>query len=138
MSDVAWDMRVRERYPFVSQALLLAASGQLRNMATLAGNILQRTRCPCFRDASAPCNRREPGTGCGALDGWSRMNAVLGTSDKCIASYPGDFAVALVALDAEVEIVSARGHRIRKVEGLHRLPDGNPERETVLEPGDLI
>jgi xanthine dehydrogenase YagS FAD-binding subunit len=138
MSEAADHPLVRERVPVVAEALALAASGQLRNMATLAGNILQRTRCPYFRDASAPCNRREPGTGCGALDGWSRMHAVLGTSDKCIASYPGDFAVALVALDAEVEIVSAGGHRIRKVEGLHRLPDGNPERETVLEPDDLI
>src|SRR5207248_10692213 len=100
MSDVAWDTRVRERYPMVSQSLLLAASGQIRNMATMAGNIMQRTRCWYFRDTAMPCNKREPGSGCSALTGINRIHAVLGTSDKCIATHPSDLAVALVALDA--------------------------------------
>ncbi|HKG92796.1 MAG TPA: FAD binding domain-containing protein, partial [Gemmatimonadaceae bacterium] len=98
MSDVAWDARVRERYPMVSQSLLLAASGQLRNMATIGGNVLQRTRCPYFRDTATPCNKREPGTGCSAIRGVNRMHAVLGTSQHCIAANPSDLAVALAAL----------------------------------------
>jgi xanthine dehydrogenase YagS FAD-binding subunit len=138
MSEAADHPYVRERAPALAEALNLAASGQLRNMATLAGNVLQRTRCHYFRDASMPCNRRRPGTGCGALDGHSRMHAVLGTSGKCIATYPGDLAVALVALDAEVETRSPRGHRVRKVEGLHRRPGDRPEIETVLESDELV
>src|SRR5690349_1772713 len=100
MSDTAWDARVRERYPMVSQSLLLAASGQLRNMATLGGNVLQRTRCWYFRDTASPCNKREPGSGCSALHGPNRMHAVLGGSAHCIATHPSDFAVALAALGA--------------------------------------
>jgi xanthine dehydrogenase YagS FAD-binding subunit len=138
MSEAADHPHLRERAPALAEALNLAASGQLRNMATLAGNILQRTRCHYFRDTSMPCNRREPGSGCGALDGYSRMHAVLGTSPKCIATYPGDFAVALVALDAEVETHSPRGHKVRKVEGLHRQPGDRPEIETVLEHDELV
>src|SRR3954470_10856214 len=109
MSDVAWDARVRDRYPLISQSLLLAASGQVRNMATMAGNVLQRTRCPYFRDVATPCNKREPGSGCSALNGVNRQHAVLGTSDHCIAVQPSDLAVALVALDALVQVRGRSG-----------------------------
>ena len=138
MRDVAWDARVRERYPVVSQALLLAASGQLRNMATIAGNVLQRTRCPYFRDIAMPCNKRAPGSGCSAISGINRTEAVLGTSDHCIATYPGDLAVALVALGATVTIRGADGERDMPFSSLHLLPGSHPERETTLQPGDLI
>jgi xanthine dehydrogenase YagS FAD-binding subunit len=140
MRDVAWDPRVRDRYPFVSQSLLLAASGQLRNMASIGGNVLQRTRCPYFRDTAMPCNKREPGTGCSALRGINRTEAVLGTSDHCIATYPGDLSVALAALGATVRVRAAGGGQERALafEALHVLPGSHPERETVLEPGDLI
>src|SRR3954468_14592704 len=104
MSNVAWDTRVKERFPLVSQSLLLAASGQLRNMATMGGNVLQRTRCPYFRDMAMPCNKREPGTGCSALRGFNRSHAILGTSEHCIATNPSDLAVALAALDATVRV----------------------------------
>jgi xanthine dehydrogenase YagS FAD-binding subunit len=138
MRDVAWDARVRERYPVVSQALLLAASGQLRNMATIGGNVLQRTRCPYFRDTAMPCNKRVPGTGCSAIAGINRTEAVLGTSDHCIATYPGDLAVALVALDATVTLRGASGERIIPFGSLHVLPGSHPDRETTLQPGELI
>lgn len=138
MRDVAWDARVRERYPVVSQALLLAASGQLRNMATIGGNVLQRTRCPYFRDIAMPCNKRAPGSGCSAISGINRTEAVLGTSDHCIATYPGDLAVALVALGATVTVRSAEGERDMPLSSLHLLPGSHPERETTLGPGDLI
>jgi xanthine dehydrogenase YagS FAD-binding subunit len=139
MRDVAWDARVRERYPVVSQALLVAASGQLRNMATIGGNVLQRTRCPYFRDTAMACNKREPGSGCSAITGINRTEAVLGTSDHCIATYPGDLAVALVALGANVIVRSAsQGERAMSFDSLHVLPGSHPERETTLQPGDLI
>jgi xanthine dehydrogenase YagS FAD-binding subunit len=138
MSDVAWDARVKERYPFVSQSLLLAASGQLRNMATLAGNIMQRTRCPYFRDVAMACNKREPGSGCSAILGLNRTHAVLGGSDRCIAVHPSDFAVALVALDAVVHVRGPGGERRLPIGSFHLLPGQHPERETVLQPGDLI
>ena len=138
MSDVAWDARVKERYPVVSQSLLLAASGQLRNMATLAGNIMQRTRCPYFRDVAMACNKREPGSGCSAIVGLHRTHAVLGGSDKCIAVHPSDFAVALVALDATVHVRGPVGERTIPIAQFHLLPGQHPERETVLQPGDLI
>lgn len=143
MSDVAWEPRVRDRYPVVSQALLLAASGQLRNMASMGGNILQRTRCPYFRDTATPCNKRDPGSGCSAIPGYNRSNAILGTSQSCIATYPGDLAVALVALDATVRVRSpgAGGQmadRTIPFLDFHVLPDSHPERETVLRPGELI
>jgi len=138
MSDVAWDARVKERYPFVSQSLLLAASGQLRNMATLAGNIMQRTRCPYFRDVATACNKREPGSGCSAIVGLNRTHAVLGGSDRCIAVHPSDFAVALVALDAAVHVHGPSGERVIPIGNFHLLPGQHPERETVLQPGDLI
>src|SRR5437763_6430852 len=109
MRGVAWDARVRERYPVVSQSLLLAASGQLRNMATIGGNVLQRTRCPYFRDTATPCNKREPGSGCSAIRGVNRTEAVLGTSEHCIAPYPGDRAVALGALGATIRAHTPAG-----------------------------
>jgi xanthine dehydrogenase YagS FAD-binding subunit len=130
---------IRRNYPVVAQSLDLAASPQIRNMATLGGNVLQRTRCNYFRDPSwGACNKREPGSGCAALDGVNRKHAVLGVSDHCIAAYPGDFAQALVALDAGVEIVGPSGSRIMPFEQLHRLPGDTPHIETVLAPGELI
>jgi xanthine dehydrogenase YagS FAD-binding subunit len=139
MRDVAWDPRVRERYPVVSQSLLLAASGQLRNMATIGGNVLQRTRCPYFRDTAMPCNKREPGSGCSAIRGINRTEAVLGTSEHCIATYPGDLAVALVALGATVRAHTPAGkERTIPFASLHVVPGTHPERETILEPGELI
>jgi xanthine dehydrogenase YagS FAD-binding subunit len=138
MSDVAWDARVKERYPLVSQSLLLAASGQVRNMATIGGNILQRTRCPYFRDVATPCNKREPGSGCSALVGISRTHAILGTSDKCIATHPSDLAVALAALDAIVHVRGRSGDRTIPFTAFHVVPGQHPERENVLEPGDVI
>ena len=137
MSDVAWDVRVRERYPFVSQSLLLAASGQLRNMATMGGNILQRTRCPYFRDTATPCNKRDPGSGCPAIEGFNRTHAVLGTSDHCIATHPSDFAVVLAALDARVHVRGALRRTIRFAD-LHLLPGAHPEREHTLKLGEMV
>src|SRR5437016_488368 len=122
MSDVAWDARVRERYPVVSQSLLLAASGQVRNMATMAGNILQRTRCPYFRDTVTACNKREPGSGCSAIHGINRGHAVLGTSEHCIATHPSDLAVALTALDATVHVRGPNGARTIPFGDFHLLP----------------
>ena len=138
MSDVAWDARVKERYPLVSQSLLLAASGQLRNMATIAGNIMQRTRCPYFRDVAMACNKREPGSGCSAILGLNRTHAILGGSDRCIAVHPSDLAVALVALDAVVHVRGPAGERRVPIASFHLLPGQHPERETVLQSGDLI
>jgi xanthine dehydrogenase YagS FAD-binding subunit len=137
-SDLAADGRVRERYPLLSRALLNGASGQLRNQATTAGNLLQRTRCYYFYDPSAPCNKRVPGSGCSALKGFNRIHAVLGASDSCIAVHPSDMAVALSALDAEVEVQSASGRRRIKVTEFHRLPETTPQKDTVLAPGELI
>jgi xanthine dehydrogenase YagS FAD-binding subunit len=138
LADVADDPLIRERYPVVSEALLETASPQVRNMATIGGNLLQRTRCLYFRDIVTPCNKREPGTGCPAQDGQNRINAILGGSDHCIAAYPGDLAVALVAVDAEVMVAGPTGERTIRMEELHRLPGDTPEIETVLTPGDLI
>jgi xanthine dehydrogenase YagS FAD-binding subunit len=138
MADVADDPRIRAEFPVVAEALLASASPQVRNMASIGGNLLQRTRCLYFRDVATPCNRREPGTGCPALDGENRLNAILGGSVHCIATYPGDLAVALVALDAEVHVEGAAGERTLPVERLHRVPGDTPNVETVLEPGDLI
>jgi xanthine dehydrogenase YagS FAD-binding subunit len=145
MSDVAWDARVKERYPMLSQSLLLAASGQLRNMASMGGNLLQRTRCPYFRDTATPCNKREPGSGCSALHGFNRTHAILGTSEHCIATHPSDLAVALAALDATLRVrtsgnTGAGGatERTIPVTDFHVLPGTHPERETVLRPGEII
>jgi xanthine dehydrogenase YagS FAD-binding subunit len=139
MAAAAEHPEIRQNYPVIAQSLELAASPQLRNMATLGGNVLQRTRCNYFRDPSwGSCNKREPGSGCAALDGVTRKHAVLGVSDNCIATYPGDFAQALVALDALVEIAGPGGPRVIRFEGLHRLPGDTPHMETVLSPGELI
>ena len=137
-SDLAHNEEVRRRYPMLSQALLAGASGQLRNMATTGGNLLQRTRCPYFRDTAMPCNKREPGTGCSALHGENRGHAVLGTSEACIATHPSDMAVALVALDAIVRTMGPKGERTIPIGELHRLPGDHPEIETILRPGELI
>lgn len=139
MSDVAADRMVVQNYPVVANSLMLAASPQLRNMATLGGNVLQRTRCTYFRDVSyANCNKRDPGSGCAALDGVNRMHAVLGTSDHCIATYPSDFAQALIALDAMVEIAGPSGMRSIPFAQLHKPPGDTPHIETALAPGELI
>ncbi len=138
MSDVADHALVKRDYPVLSQSLWLAASPQLRNMARVGGNVLQRARCAYFRDTSWPCNKRAPGSGCSALEGVNRWHAVLGTSEQCIASYPGDWAVALVALDATVETLTASGPRTLPFAELHRPPGSTPHVETTLRPGELI
>jgi xanthine dehydrogenase YagS FAD-binding subunit len=126
------------RFPAVAEALLASASPQVRNMATAGGNLLQRTRCLYFRDVATPCNKREPGSGCPAQDGQNRINAILGGSPHCIATYPGDFAVALLALDAEVRVRGPKGERAVPIGEFHREPGDTPQIETVLEPGDII
>jgi xanthine dehydrogenase YagS FAD-binding subunit len=139
MADAADHPDVQRYFPVVAQSLQLAASHQIRNMASLGGNVLQRTRCSYFRDPSyANCNKRVPGSGCAALEGINRAHAVLGTSDACIASYPGDFAQALIALDAHVEISGANVIRYIPFAALHRPPDQTPYIETTLAPGELI
>jgi xanthine dehydrogenase YagS FAD-binding subunit len=139
MSQTADHEDVRKNFPVIAQALQLAASPQIRNMASLSGNVLQRTRCTYFRDTShANCNKRTPGSGCAAIDGINRAHAVLGTSDQCIASYPGDFAQALLALDAQVEIQGPDRTRAIALTDLHRAPGGTPHIETTLAPGELI
>ena len=139
MSDVADNADVQRSYPVIAQALKLAASPQIRNMATLGGNVLQRTRCTYFRDVSYDaCNKRNPGSGCAAMDGFNRSHAVLGTSDQCIATYPGDFAQALIALNANVEISGRSGTRNLPFEQLHKPPGRSPQLETTLQPGELI
>ncbi len=138
-TDLASDMRVRTDYALLSRALVSGASGQLRNKATTAGNLLQRTRCPYFYDTNQPCNKRQPGSGCSAIDGVSRQLAVVGTSDACIASHPSDMAVAMRALDATVETIKSDGAtRSLPLADLHRLPGDTPHIETNLEPGELI
>jgi xanthine dehydrogenase YagS FAD-binding subunit len=137
-SDLAADPRIRRGYPVLSQALLAGASGQLRNMATTGGNLLQRTRCRYFMDPTMPCNKHAPGSGCPARAGDHRNLAILGGSEACIATHPSDMAVALAALDAVVRIDGAAGERTIPVTALHRLPEDTPERDTVLEHGELI
>ncbi|MFG2718920.1 FAD binding domain-containing protein [Streptomyces sp. NPDC048416] len=137
-SDLAAHPAVEEHYPVLSQALLSGASGQLRNMATTAGNLLQRTRCGYFQDLSRPCNKRVPGSGCGALDGVNRDHAVFGHSPQCVATHPSDLAVALAALDAVVELACVTGTRSVPVAEFLRLPQDKPEQDTVLRPGELI
>jgi xanthine dehydrogenase YagS FAD-binding subunit len=137
-SDLAADPRVREGYPALSRALLAGASGQLRNLATTGGNFLQRTRCVYFQDVTTACNKREPGSGCAAIGGYERYHAILGASEHCIATHPSDMAVAMAALDADVVVLGPGGERRIPAEGLHRLPGDEPERDTVLEHGDLI
>lgn len=138
MSDVAAHPVVCVHYPVVAQALELSASGQLRNMASIGGNLLQRSRCGYFRDVTTPCNKREPGSGCSALEGINRGHAVLGTSDSCIATHASDLAVALVALETVVHVASARGTRDLPLETFYTLPGDTPEIENVLRPNELI
>ncbi|MGW2383448.1 FAD binding domain-containing protein [Streptomyces sp. NPDC001658] len=137
-SDLAAHPAVRDRWPALSQALLAGASGQLRNAATTGGNLLQRTRCPYFQDVTKPCNKREPGSGCGARDGVHRDHAVLGHSAHCIATHPSDMAVALSALDARVELYGAQGARSVAAAEFHRLPGDRPEQDTVIGPGEIV
>ena len=146
-SEVAADRRVRERYPVLAQALLAGATGQLRNMATTGGNPLQRTRCVYFSDVTTPCNKREPGSGCSAVGGYTRYHSVLGVPaalpdadapETCIASHPSDMAVALAALDAQVQVLGPSGVRTISFPDLHRLPSDDPARDTVLAHGELI
>jgi xanthine dehydrogenase YagS FAD-binding subunit len=137
-ADLAHDDEFAKSYPGIAEALLSGASGQLRNAATVGGNLLQRTRCGYFYDPASACNKREPGTGCDARGGENRLHAVLGWSEACIATHPSDFCVPLAALDAVVEIEGRTGRREVTVEALHRLPGDTPEQENVLLPGDLI
>jgi xanthine dehydrogenase YagS FAD-binding subunit len=138
-SDCANHPLVRERYPLLSQALLAGASPQLRNMATTGGNLMQRTRCYYFYDTAFPaCNKRAPGSGCAARTGYNRIHAIFGASEACVATHPSDMAVALVALDAEVEVRGPGGTRRIPAADFHRLPGDTPERDTALEPGELI
>ncbi len=138
-TDLAADERVRRDYGVLSRALVAGASGQLRNMATTAGNLLQRTRCPYFYDSNQPCNKRAPGSGCGAIGGFSRQLAVIGVSEACIATHPSDMAVAMRVLDATVETISPdRSVRKIPIAEFHRLPGDEPHIDTVLRPGELI
>jgi xanthine dehydrogenase YagS FAD-binding subunit len=137
-ADLAHHPLIRDAYPVLSQALLAGASAQLRNMATTGGNLLQRTRCVYFRDTAMACNKREPGAGCAAIAGFNRTQAILGVSDACIASNPSDMNVALMALEAIIHIQGTRGERSVAIDDFFLLPGTTPERETVLEPGDLI
>src|SRR6266480_6763334 len=138
-TDLAANQRVRRDYGLLSRALLAGASGQLRNKATTAGNLLQRTRCAYFYDTNQPCNKRQPGSGCSALGGFSRQLAVIGASEACIATHPSDMAVAMRALDASVETVNADGRtRAIPIADFHRLPGETPHIETTLQPGELI
>jgi xanthine dehydrogenase YagS FAD-binding subunit len=137
-SDLAADPAIRARCPLLARALLAGASGQLRNLATTGGNLLQRTRCVYFQDISTPCNKRAPGTGCAALGGYTRDHAILGASEHCVAVHPSDMAVAMVALDAIVVVLGADGERRIPLVEFYRLPGETPDRDTVLEHGDLI
>ena len=138
MSAVAANPIVATNYPMISEALLQSASPQIRNMASIGGNLLQRTRCGYFRDTSTPCNKREPGTGCPAINGENRMHAIFGTSESCVATHPSDLAVALVALDASIRLQSAQGYRLLKLEDFYLLPGQTPEKENQLQPGEII
>ncbi len=137
-SDLAWHPTVRERYPVLAEAVLSGASPQVRNMATTGGNLLQRTRCPYFRDNTSPCNKRAPGSGCAALEGYHRSHAILGTSEQCIATHPSDLCVALAALDAVVELRGDAGERTLPLRDFHLAPGDTPERENILQKGELI
>jgi xanthine dehydrogenase YagS FAD-binding subunit len=138
LTDVAENAEIRSRLPLVAVALEQSASPQLRNMASIGGNLMQRTRCPYFRDTATPCNKRAPGSGCGAMEGENRREAVLGTSADCICTHPSDLAVALAALDAMVHVTNVGGNRTIALHQLYRLPGATPHIETTLEPGELI
>ncbi|MBO0684859.1 MAG: FAD binding domain-containing protein, partial [Candidatus Dormibacteraeota bacterium] len=137
-SDLAGDRLVRRRYPLLAQAVLMGASGQLRNLATVGGNLMQRTRCVYFQDVSKPCNKRSLGSGCPAREGDHRNLAVLGHSEACVATHPSDMAVALAALGATVHVQGPQGERTIDLTDFHRLPGDRPDRDTVLEHGELI
>jgi xanthine dehydrogenase YagS FAD-binding subunit len=137
-SDLAWNPDVKQRYPVLSEALLSGASPQLRNMATTGGNLLQRTRCYYFRDTNYKCNKREPGGGCAAIDGFHRIHAILGTSEQCIATHPSDMAVAMMALEATVHTRGPKGERSIALNDFYLVPGATPDKENVLEPGELI
>lgn len=140
MGDVAADMEVRRRFPVIAEGLLFAASGQLRNMASMGGNLMQRTRCAYFRDGddTLPCNKRRPGSGCSALNGLNRNHAIFGWSDACVATHPSDVAVAFAAMDARVRVLGVQGERSIPFSEFHRVPGDTPNRDTNLERGDLI
>src|SRR5262245_33417342 len=137
-ADTAYDSRVEKRYPLLSRAILAGASAQLRNMATNGGNLLQRTRCYYFYDTATPCNKREPGTGCSAIEGFNRMHAVFGTSDQCIATHPSDMCVALAALEATVRVTGKSGDRAIPFADFHRLPGDTPHIDTNLRSDEVI
>jgi xanthine dehydrogenase YagS FAD-binding subunit len=137
-SELAWHPLVRKNYAVLSEAILSGATVQIRNMATTAGNLLQRTRCMYFRDPVMPCNKREPGSGCAAITGVNRGLAILGTSEHCIATNPSDMNVAMAVLEATVHVRGTKGERAIPIADFHVLPGNTPDRETVLEPGDLI
>jgi xanthine dehydrogenase YagS FAD-binding subunit len=137
-SDLAWHPLVEQRYPLLSSAILAGASAQLRNMASTGGNLLQRTRCMYFYDTATPCNKREPGSGCSAIDGLNRAHAILGFSDACIATHPSDMCVALAALEAKVHVAGPSGERAIAFADFHRLPGDTPQRDTNLEPNEII
>jgi xanthine dehydrogenase YagS FAD-binding subunit len=137
-TDLAYHPVVERRYPLLASALMAGASQQLRNMASVGGNLLQRTRCAYFYDIATPCNKREPGSGCSAIDGLNRMNAILGTSEACIAVHPSDMCVALAVLEAQVRVTGPRGERAIAFPDFHRLPGETPQRDTNLEPDELV
>jgi xanthine dehydrogenase YagS FAD-binding subunit len=137
-SELAAHPVLRERYPMLARAVLTGASGQVRNMATVGGNLLQRTRCSYFQDVTKACNKRRPGSGCPAIEGDHHNLAILGRSSECVATHPSDMAVALTALDAQVRVTGPEGERVIDMPGLHRLPGTEPDRDTVLRPGELI
>jgi xanthine dehydrogenase YagS FAD-binding subunit len=137
-SDLAWHPKIEQRYPLLSSVILAGASAQLRNMASTGGNLLQRTRCYYFYDTATPCNKREPGSGCSALNGVNRMHAILGTSDACIATHPSDMCVALAALDARVHVAGPSGERTIAFGDFHRLPGDTPQRDSNLNPDEII
>jgi xanthine dehydrogenase YagS FAD-binding subunit len=137
-TDLAYHPLVEQRYPVLASAIMAGASQQLRNMASTGGNLLQRTRCHYFYDTATPCNKREPGSGCSAIDGHNRMHAILGTSDACIATHPSDMCVALALLDATAHVSGASGDRVIPFADFHRLPGDTPQRDTDLNPGEII
>jgi len=137
-SDLAYHPLIEQRYPVLASAVMAGASQQLRNMASTGGNLLQRTRCHYFYDTATPCNKREPGSGCSAINGHNRMHAILGTSDACIATHPSDMCVALAMLEAKVHVTGASGDRVIAFADFHRLPGDTPQRDTTLNPGEII
>jgi xanthine dehydrogenase YagS FAD-binding subunit len=137
-ADTAYHPLIEERYPLLSKAILAGASAQIRNMATNGGNLLQRTRCYYFYDAHVPCNKRNPGSGCSAIDGYNRMHAILGASQQCIAVFPSDMSVALAALDAVINVTGSHGERTIPFADFHRLPGNTPQQDNNLQPGELI